>query len=144
MSILILYNYSNDIISYLKINFSFFNFIIFIIFMLILVIYLFVIKCRYNSLEYNFYSNYLQYKDKFINKKERNIKYKYIVKISFSQNLLEKICGIGTLKIFINDSICLRDGNIINNLYEIKIPCVRDISENYHIINQIIDDNNKQ
>lgn len=88
-------------------------------------------RMQYDYLEYNFYSTKVQYKDGFINKEEKELKYKYIREVTMSQNILERFCGIGTIKIFTNAS----NGGY-NGIY---IHCVYNVQEQYMIIKEIID-----
>lgn len=101
-------------------------------------------KRQYDDLEYNFYATKVEYKDGFINKEEKELKYKYIREVTMSQNILERLCDIGTIRIFSNassggystynrnDSMKERNG--------IYIHCVENVQEQYKTIKQIIDE----
>ncbi len=101
-------------------------------------------KKQHDSLEYNFYATKVEYKDGFFNKEQKELKYKYIREITMSQNILERICGIGTIRIFTNASNYQyniyrnRNREIIKN--GIYIHCVDNVEEKYKIIKQIIDE----
>jgi len=91
-------------------------------------------KMQYNDLEYSFYDTKIEYKDGFFNKEEKEVKYKYIREIIVSQNVLERMFSLGTIKIFTNAST--GNSNSINGIY---IHCVGNVQEQYRAIKQIID-----
>lgn len=101
-------------------------------------------KIQYNSLEYNFYTTKIEYKDGFLNKEEKELKYRYIREITMNQNLLERFCGIGTIRIFTNASsgvYSFQSGhNDMKNTNGIHIHCVENVKEQYRTIKQIIDE----
>lgn len=99
---------------------------------------------QYNDLEYNFYATKIEYKDGFLNKEEKELKYKHIREVTMNQNILERFCGIGTIRIFTNASsggygTSSRHNNMKgrNGIY---IHCVEDVQEQYRTIKQIIDE----
>lgn len=99
---------------------------------------------QYNDLEYNFYATKIEYKDGFLNKEEKELKYKHIREVTMNQNILERFCGIGTIRIFTNASsggygASSRHNNMggRNGIY---IHCVEDVQEQYRTIKQIIDE----
>ena len=100
-------------------------------------------KMQHDNLEYNFYATKIEYKDGFLNKEEKEIKYKFIREVTMSQNLLERFCGLGTIKIFTNASIAEfgeenhNSMKVINGIY---IHCVDNVQEQYRIIKEIIDE----
>ncbi len=100
-------------------------------------------KMQYNDLEYNFYATKVEYKDGFLNKEEKELKYKYIREVTMSQNILERFCGIGTIRIFTNASSGGYNGrnhNSMNGRNGIYIHCVDNVQEQYRIIKEIIDE----
>ena len=113
--------------------------IILLIVILYLVIKLPIEKKQYDNLVYNFYKTKVEYKDGFINKEEKELKYKYIREVVMSQNILERFCGIGTIKIFTSASTGYnsRRGNMgsQNGIY---IHCVPNVNKQYKRIKQII------
>lgn len=113
--------------------------IILLIVILYLIIKLPIEKKQYDNLVYNFYKTKVEYKDGFINKEEKELKYKYIREVVMSQNILERFCGIGTIKIFTSASTGYnsRRGNMgsQNGIY---IHCVPNVSKQYKRIKQII------
>lgn len=100
-------------------------------------------KMQYDDLEYNFYATKVEYKDGFLNKEEKELKYKYIREVTMSQNILERLCGIGTIKIFTNASSGVYNGRNHNSMKGkngIYIHCANDVEKQYRIIKQIIDE----
>ena len=92
-------------------------------------------KMRHKSLKYNFYRTKIEYIDGFFNKEEKELKYKFIREVTMSRNLLERICGIGTVRIYTNAS---------NGFYNgILIHCLTNVEEKYKIIKQVIDEGTK-
>jgi len=100
-------------------------------------------KMQYDDLEYNFYATKVEYKDGFINKEEKELKYKYIREVTMSQNLLERFCGIGTIRIFTNASsggYSGRNHSSMKGRNGLYIHCVDNVQEQYRIIKEIIDE----
>lgn len=100
-------------------------------------------KMQYRDLEYNFYTTKIEYKDGFFNKEEKELKYKFIREITMSQNILQRFCGIGTIRIFTNASSGGYNTGNHNNMRGrngISIHCVENVQEQYRIIKQIIDE----
>lgn len=101
-------------------------------------------KMQYNNLEYNFYTTKIEYKDGFLNKEEKELKYRFIREVTMNQNILERLCGIGTIRIFTNASSGIytasNNHNSMAGRNGIYIHCVEDVQEQYRIIKQIIDE----
>ena len=100
-------------------------------------------KMQYDDLEYNFYTTKVEYKDGFLNKEEKELKYKYVREVTMSQNILERLCCIGTIRIFTNASSGVYNGGNHGSMRGrngIYIHCVDDVEEQYKIIKQIIDE----
>lgn len=99
---------------------------------------------QYKDLEYNFYATKIEYKDGFLNKEEKELKYKYIREVTMNQNILERICGIGTIRIYTNASSgsygISSSHNSTRGRNGIYIHCVEDVQEQYRTIKQIIDE----
>ena len=85
----------------------------------------------------------VEYKDGFLNKEEKELKYKYVREVTMSQNILERLCCIGTIRIFTNASSGVYNGGNHGSMRGrngIYIHCVDDVEEQYKIIKQIIDE----
>lgn len=101
-------------------------------------------KMQYDDLEYNFYATKVEYKDGFLNKEEKELKYKYVREVTMHQNVLERLCDIGTIRIFTNASSggygTSGNHNNMKGRNGIYIHCVEDVQEQYRTIKQIIDE----
>lgn len=99
-------------------------------------------KAQYNSLEYNFYNTKIQYRDGFINKEEKELKYRYIREVTMSKSIIERMFGLGTINIFTNASSGGSGGSHgnMNGRNGIHIHCVENVEEEYRKIKQIIDE----
>lgn len=98
---------------------------------------------QYKSLSYNFYATKVEYVDGFLNKEEKELKYKFVREVTMSQSVFERICGLGTIKIFTNASSGAYNGknhNSMNGRNGIYIHCVENVQEQYRLIKQIIDE----
>lgn len=112
-------------------------------FLIYIVVTLIVGKLQYDKLEYNFYGTKVEYIDGFFNKEQKVLKYQYIREVTMKQNILERFCGIGTIKIFTNASSGYGSYNSHNNMRGkngIYIHCIDNVEEQYKAIKQIIDE----
>ena len=91
---------------------------------------------QYDNIRYDFYGNRVEYIDGFLNRERKELKYKYVREVTMSQNVLERLCGIGTIKISTNAF----SHNSMRGMNGIFIHCVEDVEEQYKIIKQIIDE----
>lgn len=112
----------------------------------IIVIYtvgkLFFEKKQYDDLEYNFYRTKVEYKDGFLNKEEKELKYKYIREVTMTQSIIERIFKIGTIKVFTNASSGVAYNRRHNNMYGkngLTVHCVENVKEQYQKVKEIID-----
>ena len=97
---------------------------------------------QYKHYEYNFYNTKLEYIDGFLNKEEKELKYKYIREVTMSQNIIERLFGIGKIKVFTNASSGMNNGaygNSMRNRNGIQIHCVENVMEQYKKVKEIID-----
>lgn len=100
-------------------------------------------KYQYNDMEYNFYNTKVEYKDGFLNKEEKELKYKYVREVTMSQGIFERIFKIGTIRIFTNATSGVYNGRNHNGMMGrngIYIHCVENVKEQYEKIKQIIDE----
>ena len=98
---------------------------------------------QYDNIRYDFYGNRVEYIDGFLNRERKELKYKYVREVTMSQNVLESLCGIGTIKISTNAFSgynSTRSHNSMRGMNGIFIHCVEDVEEQYKIIKQIIDE----
>ena len=100
-------------------------------------------KLQYDALEYNFYATKVEYKDGFLNKEEKELKYKYIREVTMNKSILERIFNIGTIRIFTNASSGTTYNSKHNKMYGkngLAIHCIKDVKEQYQKIKNIIDE----
>lgn len=115
--------------------------------MLYITIKMFFEGKQYDNLEYNFYNKKIEYIDGFINKEEKELKYKYIKEITMTQNIFERMFGLGTIRIFTNASSGGYGGNNHNSMKMkngIFIHCVEDVKNQYNHIKRIIDEGTEE
>ena len=74
--------------------------------------------------------------------KEKELKYKYIREVTMSQNIIERLFGIGKIKVFTNASSGMNNGaygNSMRNRNGIQIHCVENVEEQYKKVKELID-----
>ncbi len=105
-------------------------------------------KFQYDDLEYNFYSKKIIYRDGFLNKEEKELEYKNIRSVILSQNVLQRICNIGTIRLYTTASNAIyTEGSrnvgigLRNGIY---IHCVENVQDQYIKIKQIIDEGTQE
>ena len=110
-------------------------------------------KEQYKSIEYNFYATRLEYKEGFYNR-ERLLEYECIREIVMTQNILERLFGIGTIRIFTDFTKATnsKDINIMDflrvNQYRLKriyrnsipIHCLTSVHKQYELVKRIINE----
>ena len=102
-------------------------------------------KLQYDKLDFNFYSDRMEYKDGFLNITEKELKYKFIRETTMTQNILERLFKIGTIRIFTNASSGMgaaygKANNMKMQQNGILIHCVNNVKEEYEAIKKIIDE----
>lgn len=98
---------------------------------------------QYKKVSYNFYATKVEYIDGFFNKHQKELKYMYVREVTMSKNILQRLCGIGTIRIYSNASSSRYSGKNHNNIINrngILIHCLKDVDEKYKIVKQIIDE----
>lgn len=117
-----------------------------VILVLYVVIKMILDKKQYNKLEYNFYKTKVEYIDGFLNKEEKELKYKHIREVTMTQNILERMFKLGTIRVFTNASSggynYNRNSRHTNMMGKngIFIHCIENVQENYKRIKEIIDE----
>lgn len=107
----------------------------------IVLVKLFLESIQYKNLEYNFYNTKVQYKDGFLNKEEKELKYKFIREVTMHQNILERMFGIGTIRLFTNASSGYGYGRSKGNTMNgINIHCVTNVNEQFKKVRELIDE----
>lgn len=76
---------------------------------------LFLYKKQYENYVYVFYNDRVIFKDSFLNKSEKELKYKYIREITKKQTFIQKYFNIGNIELFSNaENIFLNGISMIN------------------------------
>ncbi len=105
-------------------------------------------KMQYEDLNYNFYVTKVEYIDGFLNKEQKELKYKYIREVTMSQSIFERMFDLGTIRIFTNASSGTGYyGNKHNNMVGrngINIHCVTNIQEQYQKVKELIDEGTQE
>ena len=99
-------------------------------------------KVQYDHYEYNFYNTKVEYKDGFLNKEEKELKYKHIREVALRQNIFERMFNIGTIRIFTNASSSFGGGyggNNSRNMNGLQIHCIQNPKEQYQKVKELID-----
>lgn len=117
--------------------------IVFGISLVVIFIKLIFENIQYKHLSYNFYATKVEYIDGFLNREEKELKYKFIREVTMSQNIFERIFKIGTVRIFTNASSGsyyqnTRHGGMANK-NGIVVHCVKNVREQYEKVKEIVD-----
>ena len=98
-------------------------------------------KIQYNHYEYNFYNTKVEYVDGFLNREEKELKYKNIREVALKQNIVQRLFNIGTIRIFTNASSRFNSygNNNMRNLNGLNIHCVENPKEQYEKLKELID-----
>lgn len=113
-----------------------------IVVFVILVVRLVFVKAQYNKITYRFLKTKIEYVDGFLNKEEKQLKYEHIREITMSQNVLERIFGIGRIRLFTNASSAFVTGHNHKQTGKngIDIHCVTNVKEQYLAAKAILDE----
>lgn len=88
-------------------------------------------KMQYDNYSYSFYKTKVIYKDGFLNKSEKEVKYKYIREVGMRQTFFQRFFNLGNIILYTNAETGLGNGIFILN--------IRDVQETYQKIKSIID-----
>lgn len=116
-------------------------------FLIYIVSYLIIGKLQYDKMEYNFYGTKVEYIDGFFNKEQKRVKYQFVREVTMNQNIFERFCGIGTIKISTTASSgydSYNSHNTVRGRNGIYIHCIDNVEEKYKQIKQIIDEGSKE
>ena len=115
-------------------------------FTLILVIRLLFEKAQYNRITYRFLKTKVEYVDGFLNKEEKQLKYEHVREVTMSQNVLERIFGIGRIRLFTNASSAYNTGTNHRQTGKngVDIHCVVNVKEQYRAAKAILDEMEEQ
>lgn len=109
---------------------------------LIYIIKLFIKKSQYKNTVYKFYKTKVEYIDSFLNKEEKQLKYEHIREVTMSQNVFERMFGIGKIRLYTNASSGYNSSNNHTQTGKngINIHCVAELREKTDEVKQIIDE----
>ncbi len=96
-------------------------------------------KIQYNHYEYNFYNTKVEYIDGFLNKEQKELKYKHVREVALGQNIIQRLFNIGTIRIFTNASSGYVGNNNSRSLNGLQIHCVQNPKEQYQKVKELID-----
>ena len=88
-------------------------------------------KKQYENYSYDFYKTKVIYKDGFINKSEKEVKYKHIREVSKRESFIQRFFGLGTITLHTN-----AETGYLNGIHIIN---VENVDEVYKKINEIIE-----
>lgn len=117
-------------------------FITLLIVALYIIIKMLIDKKQYENLEFNFYYTKVEYKDGFLNKEEKEVKYKYVREVVMRQSVLERICNLGTIILYTSASSGIGGSGSHSNITRrngIYIHCVKNVQEQYKKIKGIME-----
>lgn len=100
-------------------------------------------KFQYKNISYRFYKTKVAYVDGFLNKEEKEVKYKHIREVTMTQNILERIFGLGKIRLYTNASSGVSDvgmnGHNQTGRNGIIIHCVTEVESKLKEIKGLID-----
>ena len=109
---------------------------------LIYIIKLFFKEVQYKNTSYRFLKTKVEYIDSFLNKEEKQLKYEHIREVTMTQNVFERMFGIGRIRLYTNASSAYNNSrrHVQTGKNGIDIHCVVGVREKTNEIKQIIDD----
>ena len=94
---------------------------------------------QYKKLCYNFYATKVEYIDGFLNRSQKELKYKYVREIVMKEGIIERIFGLGTIQVFTNASTGKYSSETNGMENGILIHCLTDVKSKYAEIKKIVD-----
>lgn len=88
-------------------------------------------KKQYDNYSYDFYKTKVVFQDSFLNKSEKEVKYKYIREVAMRQTLFQRFFNLGNIVLYTNAETGYGNGIFIVN--------ITDVQETYKKIKTIID-----
>lgn len=109
---------------------------------LVHIIKLFFKKAQYNKTNFRFLKTKVEYTDSFLNKEEKQLKYEHIREVTMSQNIFERMFGLGRIRLYTNASSAYNNSKNHKQTGKngVDIHCVVGVKEKTNMIKQIIDD----
>ena len=88
-------------------------------------------KKQYDNYSYDFYKTKVVFQESFLNKSEKEVKYKYIREVAMRQTLFQRFFNLGNIVLYTNAETGYGNGIFIVN--------ITDVQETYKKIKTIID-----
>lgn len=109
---------------------------------LVYIIKLFLKKAQYKNTSFRFLKTKVEYIDSFLNKEEKQLKYEHVRKVTMTQNIFERMFGIGRIRLYTNASSGYNNSRNHKQRGKngVDIHCVSGVREKTNAIKQIIDD----
>lgn len=109
---------------------------------LVYIIKLFFKRAQYKNTSFRFLKTKVEYIDSFLNKEEKQLKYEHIREVTMTQNIFERIFGIGRIRLYTNASSGYTNTRKHTQTRKngVDIHCVSGVREKTNAIKQIIDD----
>ncbi|MBR3887766.1 MAG: PH domain-containing protein [Clostridia bacterium] len=128
-------------LGYIFRRFPFWGFVIVFIVTIWHIVAMLFKKAQYNKIRYNFYNTKVEYVDGFLNKEEKEVKYKYIREVTMTQNVVERFFGIGCIRLYTNASSAVSTSGRHSQTGKngIVIHCVKNLKENLSAVKALID-----
>jgi len=105
--------------------------VIFIVYAFFFTISLIFKKIQYKNYSYDFYKTKVIFQDSFLNKSEKEVKYKYIREVGMRQSFFQRFFGLGNIILYTNAETGYGNGIFILN--------ITDVQQTYQKIKTIID-----
>lgn len=102
--------------------------------MIITLIQAFFKKAQLRNMNYEFYRTKIEYSDSFLNKAEKEVKYKHIRETVLSRRIFDRIFGLGAVILYTNAESGFGNG--------IVIPCLENSEAVYKEIKELLEANN--
>ena len=109
-----------------------FGFIMSILIIAVKYVFLIFKKKQLNYMRYDFYKTKVEYSDSFLNKAEKEVKYKHIRECVLSRTVSDRIFGFGRIILYTNAETGFGNG--------IMIPFLENSEEIYKQIKELIDE----
>lgn len=93
---------------------------LFIFYAIFWVIGLLVRKAQYANYSYDFYKTKVIYKDSFLNKSEKEVKYKYIREVAMRQSIFQRLFDLGSIILYTNAETGYGNGILIVNISNVQ------------------------
>lgn len=117
---------------------------IILITLVLIFIHMLLDKMQYNKIQYDFYSDRVEYKDGFLNISQKELKYKFIREVAMTKNILERMFNLGTIHLYTNASSGIRRSrHNASGGNGLALHCISDIEQVLPYIKNLVDSNDR-